>query len=201
MDIPIFDVKTRHEVLCKVSDSDYELVKDFKLSYEVIGDNFYRAVIFSNDGRPVHLCRFLLDAKSGEIVDHKNGNTLDNTRKNLRISTIAQNRANTGLSSVNRSGFKGVRQIAGGKWLAQITVNYRQIGLGTYYDPEDAAKVYDVAAIKYFGEFARTNFPKSKLEGVKLPVFKTQTLKCKICKENFSHSGSGTARYCGNCRH
>jgi hypothetical protein len=58
----------------------------------------------------------------------------------------------------NKSGFKGVCRFRK-KWAANITINYKQIFLGYYLNKEDAARAYDCAAIKYYGEFARLNFP------------------------------------------
>ena len=58
-----------------------------------------------------------------------------------------------------KSRFKGVHWFKPlQKWRAQIIVNYRQITLGTFVVEEDAARAYDAAAHKHFGEFARPNF-------------------------------------------
>lgn len=45
------------------------------------------------------------------------------------------------------------------KWRAKIKVNGKTINIGTYEFAKDAAKAYDVEALKYFGEFAYLNFP------------------------------------------
>lgn len=90
-----------------------------------------------------------------EIVDHVNGDGLDNRRSNLRLATHGQNMANSKMRSNNTSGFKGVsldRQ--SGKWRAQIQHNKKRILLGCFDDPELAHKAYCEAAIKYHGEFA-----------------------------------------------
>lgn len=62
----------------------------------------------------------------------------------------------------NRSGFKGV-YLHRGKgpncWYAQIRAHGRKIHVGAFLTPEEAARAYDEAAIKYHGEFARLNFP------------------------------------------
>lgn len=92
----------------------------------------------------------------GEIVDHINGNSLDNRRNNLRLCTHAQNIHNQRLSQRNTSGYKGVSYITSiGKWRAQIKVNRKQKTIGTYDTPEEAHAAYCEAAKKYFGEFAR----------------------------------------------
>ncbi len=97
-----------------------------------------------------------------EQVDHKNRSGLCNTRANLRLATPAENAANTGRMSNNTSGFKGVsffrrRQ----KWRAYIRLPRGRLDLGCFDDIHQAAIAYDQAALKNFGEFAATNFPKA----------------------------------------
>ena len=106
---------------------------------------------------PVLMHRYLLDAKPGEKVDHIDGNGINNRRSNLRICTPQQNGAN----SRKRAGrpYKGVSVGPNGKWRAYIKVNYKVIALGTFPTAEKAAKAYDRAALYYFREFARPNFP------------------------------------------
>lgn len=107
----------------------------------------------------IYLHRVLSGAKREDYVDHRNGNTLDNQRCNLRICTQSQNAANAGLQKSNTSGFKGVAwDKTKNAWVVQIKVNVnKQKFLGRYADPVEGAKVYDVWAEKIFGEFAVTN--------------------------------------------
>lgn len=92
------------------------------------------------------------------IVDHINGDGLDNRMANLREATMAQNNANRRLSSRNTSGFKGVCRY-GRQWRASIVHAGRKHHLGTFRDPLPAAHAYDAAAVDLFGEFAWLNFP------------------------------------------
>jgi hypothetical protein len=94
------------------------------------------------------------------VVDHIDGNGLNNTRANLRICTIAENVRSSRRRTDNGSGYKGVGfHKASGKWVARIVTNGEKMYLGLYESPEQAAAVYDLAAHKYHGEFARLNFP------------------------------------------
>jgi len=94
------------------------------------------------------------------VIDHINGNGLDNRRVNLRLATVAQNAWNSKKRNP-RSGYKGVWFAADkGKWRAAIVYHGRRIHLGYFKDKIAAAKAYDAAAKKYYKEFAKPNFPK-----------------------------------------
>lgn len=92
--------------------------------------------------------------------DHKNHDTLDNRRSNLRPCTHSQSGANRRKMKNNTSGYKGVHWNTGHKkWVARIEFKGGKICLGDYSSKIEAAKAYDEAAIRYFGEFANLNFP------------------------------------------
>jgi hypothetical protein len=103
--------------------------------------------------------RVLMNAPDGQRVDHKSGEGLDNRRSNLRFCSHAQNLQNQRANGTGSSRFKGVRRIASrNRWRAEIGINKRQLHLGYFADETEAARAYDEAARKYFGEFARPNF-------------------------------------------
>lgn len=104
----------------------------------------------------VFLHREITSTPSGLDTDHKNGNGLDNWRKNLRTATRSQN--NTHRSFANATGFRGVGKTASGRFQAAIHFLNKRVALGTFQCPEDAARAYDAAALKSFGEFAQLNF-------------------------------------------
>lgn len=95
---------------------------------------------------------------NSDRADHADKNGFDNRRVNLRDCTRSQNAANTVRE--NKTGFRGVFSNSK-KWGAYIRVNRRAIYLGNFEEKIDAAKAYDVAAIKHFGEFASLNFPQA----------------------------------------
>ena len=103
--------------------------------------------------------RQIMGAPSGTDVDHVDGDGLNCSRANMRVCLPTENRRNCRQYKNNTSGFKGVSfHRMTGKWRADIGVDGKQIGLGTFSSPLDAALAYDAAAKEYFGEFARTNF-------------------------------------------
>lgn len=112
------------------------------------------------NGRNVtcYLHRVIMNAPPGVQVDHINGDTLDNRRCNLRLCTHKENGHNRKLQG-GTSKFKGVTwHKRDRKWQAGIRHNGKQIHLGYFNDDVEAARAYDRAARKYFGEFARVNF-------------------------------------------
>jgi hypothetical protein len=119
--------------------------------------------------RSEHMHRMIMGAKRGEIVDHVNGDPLDNRRSNLRLATHAENCQN-GKKGTYRgkpclSKYKGVSKRSSTKngkkysyWIGQIVVDGQHINLGNFKTEEDAARAYDEAAKEHFGEFAKCNF-------------------------------------------
>jgi hypothetical protein len=98
------------------------------------------------------------------IIDHINGQPLDNRKENLRIVTNQHNCINRPKQRNNTSGFKGVSLKKYGKrysyWVATITFNQQKINIGYFKTKEDAAKAYNDKALELFGEFAHLNIIK-----------------------------------------
>jgi len=104
----------------------------------------------------VAMHRIIMKAKSGEYLDHINGNKLDNRKSNLRFATYQQNLCNRPKQRNNTSGFKGVTKhnIGKGYWRARISVNGVEKHLGLFDTREEAANSYQQAAKVYHKEFA-----------------------------------------------
>ena len=107
----------------------------------------------------ISMHREILGCSQQEDCDHRNGNGLDNRKRNLRKCTVAQNAWNRGVDCDSRTGYKGVSARRFDLWRARITVNRKVMHLGDFHSPIEAAKAYDAAAREYHGEFACLNFP------------------------------------------
>jgi hypothetical protein len=140
-----------------VSDEDWERVSQYHWFIRGLG---YVATTINH--KKVYLHRFIMGAKDGQYIDHINGIRTDCRRENMRFCNKSQNSANSKLDAKNTSGYRGVSFCVRDKiWKAQIQVEEKGMRLGSFHNPIDAAKAYDVAALAYFGEFARLNFPEA----------------------------------------
>lgn len=144
-----------------VDDDDFEWLSKFKWFSLTRNHTTYanRSWDSQNKRRGTVMHRVIMGVEDQRsiLVDHINGNGLDNRRQNLRLCTAAQNLYNKRLSARNKSGFKGVHKGESGKWHARIGVNSKSYQLGVYSTPEDAARAYNKAAAKFHGEFACLN--------------------------------------------
>jgi hypothetical protein len=130
-----------------VDDEGAERVLQHKWCVHFNGDRRYA----KNQHGTMH--RFLT---GWPLVDHINGNGLDNRRENLRRATVQENNRNRRP----RNQYKGVTlERRTGRWFARIAIDGHRIHLGTFDTPEAAAAAYDTAAREHFGEFAWLNFP------------------------------------------
>jgi hypothetical protein len=143
-----------------VDDRDFETLNRYKWYAQKIGNTLYAARHATGRHRTIYMHRQIPGITDpGIFVDHRNGNGLDNRRQNLRLATKTENARNRPAPKNNTSGFKGVHwHKQGNAYRARIKVNGKNIHLGLFPTPTEAARAYDQAARKYFGEFARTNF-------------------------------------------
>lgn len=104
----------------------------------------------------IRLQRLIVDAPdNGMVVDHINGNRLDNRKDNLRIASPKNNSRNLGIAKNNNTGVTGVSSTPNGKYRARIMVNRKEIRLGTFDTLEEAAQARRKGEDKYFGPYAR----------------------------------------------
>lgn len=90
------------------------------------------------------------------LVDHVDGDKLNNKLSNLRPATKAQNAMNAKVRRDNISGYKGVFK-AGLVWRAAIYVEGKAVSLGRFPTPAEAGAAYERAAREFFGDFARVS--------------------------------------------
>lgn len=144
----------------QVDDEDYESLSKYKWQchaggYAVRAEGPKKKRIF------ILMHRDVLKIKHGDKVhiDHIDGNRLNNTKQNLRCVTNQQNCFNK-KGSFSTSQYKGVCwSKTVGKWKSAITFNYKTFHLGLFIDEVEAAKAYDTAALKYYGQYSKLNFP------------------------------------------
>jgi hypothetical protein len=146
-----------------VEPPDYYVYGKYKYILSIDGDNLY-AILAMKIGpkktKIVSLHREIMNAPKGILVDHQNGNGLDNRRVNLRLATYSQNNINRPKKANTSSKYRGVCfEKSCQEWGAFMRINGRQTRLGRFKNEIDAAKAYDKAARKYHKEFARLNFP------------------------------------------
>lgn len=109
--------------------------------------------------KKVYMHRVIANAPDGMMVDHINGNCLDNRKSNLRLATHALNASNSKSRTTNTSGFRGVTWATRSrKWKAQISISGRCLHLGLFESPTDAARAYDNKSREVRGAFAVLNF-------------------------------------------
>ena len=109
----------------------------------------------------LRLHRAILNPPKKMVVDHINGNGLDNRRENLRVCTVAENTKNQRLPANNKSGYKGVHKNYKGdkRWSVNIMYKGKTRYVGRFDTPEEGARAYDAKAKELYGKFARLNFP------------------------------------------
>lgn len=145
-----------------IDDEDWDKVKDYKWYAVHQGQTYYaiRSTLQGGRSKKLRMHRVIMGITDPAIeVDHEDCNGLNNQRYNLRIATRRQNCTNQRKRFGATSLFKGVHwSKSKQQWRAVIyTPGYKSIG---YYNEElIAAKAYDQAAIRYFGVFAKLNFP------------------------------------------
>lgn len=105
------------------------------------------------------LHRYIMDAPKGYQVDHKDKDTMNNRKSNLRLCTISQNQMNKKIQRNNTSGYPGVFYskhvtIGAKPWCAKLRVNGKQIYLGYFDTFEEAVEAKIKGSKEFFGEFA-----------------------------------------------
>jgi hypothetical protein len=112
----------------------------------------------THGGGVILMHRMIMNPPKGMVVDHINGNTLDNRRCNLWVCTQAENIQNGGLHKGAKNRFKGVYP-NGRKWYGRVKYKGETYYLGLFDDEVEAAKARDRKALELYGKHAWLNFP------------------------------------------
>lgn len=142
-----------------VDDEDFEWLSKWKWHYnprQYTGPGYAeRSAINPITKRNSTICmhRAIMGFPKGKLIDHKNGNGLDNTRSNLRLATFSENSRHRKYPSTSTTGLKGVHRSSKNKYRARIRMGGKLVSLGTFTNPEDAREAYLKKAKPLHGEF------------------------------------------------
>ncbi len=147
-----------------VDADDYEKLRKYKWYARKSLRTYYAVCYISGpkylSRRNVYMHHLVIDIPDGMCCDHINHNGLDNRKANLRAATQLQNLWNRRkYKSYAHSVYKGVDWARHTRrWRSRISVYGKRLHLGHFNNEIEAAKAYDEAAKKYFGDFANLNF-------------------------------------------
>ena len=120
-----------------------------------IGSHGYPVITRIKIKHLVH--RLIMTPSPEQVVDHINGDRLDNRRENLRLCTTAQNARNVGRRPASL--YKGVHwDKSRSCYRVWLDINFKTVFLGSFADPLFGAEVYDAACAEHHGDFSRPNF-------------------------------------------
>ena len=146
-----------------IDEDDFALVCRYKWCARRNPQNGKFYAVSNKGGKTVYMHRVIRGAPKGVEVDHIDGDGLNNTRRNLRDATPAQNHCNAPRRSRNTSGYKGVSwDKERARWAAEVRMGGRRIRCGRFATAEEAARAYDRSAKELQGEFAHLNFPNDR---------------------------------------
>ena len=140
---------------------DFEVVAVYKWRAMDNPSRFVRYVGRMEGSKTFLLHRDIMQPPQTLTVDHRDKDTFNNRRYNLRVCTIGQNLMNRHNFKRTASGFRGVYGGATGRWYAVISIGdqNKKLSLGGFDSPEAAARAWDAEAFARRGEFAQLNFP------------------------------------------
>lgn len=146
-----------------VDDADYDWLNQKRWYAHQSRHTFYatrhvRVAKNKKTSEQMHRLILGLQPSDNQECDHRDGNGLNNQRVNLRICSVSQNSQSSRKREGCTSKYKGVHwDRRDRKWISQTKMKEKRIRLGCFDSEVDAARAYDAAALKHYGEFAQTN--------------------------------------------
>lgn len=150
-------IRHQDKFIAYVDDKDFEMLS--KHTWSVWTSKTHRLVYATTKvGRKnVYMHRMILK-NDLQIIDHIDGNGLNNCRANLRIANFSINNQNRAVFKSSLCGFKGVTFIKkNNRFMARICKDRKRVFLGLFNTSIEAAKAYNQKAIELFGSNARLN--------------------------------------------
>lgn len=155
------EIPLSHGKVAIVDDDDFERFSTFTWFYHHTGYAVRNTSRKLGKQKQISLHREIMNALPGQSIDHKNRNTLDNRKINLRFATSSENCCNKIVQGDVFLGLKGIdynpSRSKKNPWRAKIRKNGKCVYLGLFSNHIDAACAYNSAALKVHGEFACLN--------------------------------------------
>ncbi len=192
--------KENEQDFTTVDNEDFEYLSQFRWR-----NIFGYAVKSKTKSMPgIRMHRILVKCPNGKVVDHINGDRLDNRKSNLRIGTQSQNSMNKQAPKNNTSGYKGVtKKVIRGKVVydSQIQIEGKRFYIGRYSSAEVAGASYNKIAKEVYGEFAYLNNVSEEAKKLiyKKSISNSDKTHCKN-GHKFNKENTYKTKYGRNCR-
>lgn len=176
-------IKLTHGVVALVDNEDYDYLNQFHWSYYVHLTDMRRGYARTTiANKTILMHHLILPFKKGFVRDHRDHNSLNNQRGNLRYLTYSENVFNQRINHRNQTGTPGVFQVkSSGNYTTWITINRKVIRLGTFHKLKDAVRARKNAEQKYYPNIkerveniSKVNWHKTSLKDYRPPRKKSK---------------------------
>ena len=141
----------------QIDEQDWEKVKRIKWNVHIMKKGYKYVYTFqklNGKWKMIYLHRVIMNCSEFLFADHINGDTLDNRRSNLRLSTNKQNQWNQkrirGIVP-----YKGVT-FENGSFRSRVRINGKKKSLGQFETAIEASNAYNKASLEFHGFYSHT---------------------------------------------